>query len=384
MNQSLYQRKSYQTIWIFVPLGEQANVVGLARIEPAPVPRILARRRTLKHNGPDIAIAQLNSRARGQFYSWLETLEHVLNPRERFIYNRHAREWKPFLDRYQRRVIRMFFFHMIFGYFMGSVLAQQYGVNSAFLDATTSLDVAFFFATHGPRDDYVAGQTDGLGVIYRFPYEYKPISVAQPDDFCSLPPAIDAVRVLEQSAEEDTEPRIMMEGFQRHCKAVYEETTNGRRKWSFPIGCIKTTRVWRQAAVVLVPDELRRDLPGKQEAVGGIVPPAFQYIEDLGFRRGVEAFYFRQDGTSAPVSSLTREHLWPRGDALLPLLVSGMTAVYPVRRFAPHFIPYRLDLIDAGFQKDGFRMICERYAQQHSLMLWSDDLRAVAMGRVIV
>ena len=215
-------------------------------------------------NGPEIAIAQLNSRARGQFYSWLETVEHLLNARERSIYNRHAREWKPFLDRYHRRTIRMFFFHMIFGYFMGSVLAQQYGVNSAFLDATTSLDVAFFFATHGPRDDYIGFETDGLGVIYRFPYEDAPMSAALPDDFRSLPPAIDAVRVLEQCAEENTDAGIMMEEFQRHCRDVYEETTNGRRKWSFPIGCIKTTRVWNQAAVVLVPDELRRDLPGQE------------------------------------------------------------------------------------------------------------------------
>jgi len=335
-------------------------------------------------NGAVVAILQLNSRARGDFYSWFEILERVLEPCEKQIFARYASKWKACLDRYHRRVIRSFFFHLVFGYFMGTALAQQYGLHSACLDMTASVDVGMFFATHGPADDYLAPLQDGVGIIYRLPYEFSRLQPLGTTEYYQLPPLIDVVRVLEDFAEPQPAEN-MMDDFQVHCRDVYQETNNGRSKWTFPQQSVKNTRVSRQAAVILVPDELRRDLPGKHPAVGGIIPSAFEYVEDLGARVGMETFYFRHTGTCPHDRRFTREYLWPREDPLLPPLISGLTAVYPPRRFAPHFIPYRLDLIDAGFQKDAFRMICEGFARKYPLVLWSEDgLRAVAMGKLVV
>ena len=58
-----------------------------------------------------------------------------------------------------------------FSYVMGSMISQQYGFQSGLLDATSSIEVAAFFATHGSPDYELIQPNDRYkyGVIYKIP-----------------------------------------------------------------------------------------------------------------------------------------------------------------------------------------------------------------------
>lgn len=335
----------------------------------------------------DVATMQRDRRVSGELLSWFEAIERAFPAGEREILNRHRDEWKAIIDRYHRRVIRMFFFYFNFGYLMGTILAQQYGLHSECLDATTDLDVAVFFATHNHVDDYAAPSRNGVGIIYRLPYpdEAAAQSRRSNTDFYSLPPLIDAAIALRERADPDMTLPGMHEAFWRHSNSVFHEDEANAAKWRLPRAAMEMTRVWRQKAVVILPDELRKELPDKKPGVAGIAVPAFQYVEDIGRRNGIERFYFRHTGSLPSAFRLGREYLWPREDPLVPVFASGMTSVYPLGRFSPHVIPYRLDLIDCGYGRAQFEAACVSAARRHPLMFWDEDTReALANGAVVL
>jgi hypothetical protein len=333
-----------------------------------------------------VAVWQLNNRARGRLLSWTEALNEQLTPAEQQILSQNAKLWQPSIDRYHRRIIRMLFFQFIFGYFVGTILSQQYGLSSELLDATADLDVALFFATHDHQNDYVSPIQQGTGIIYRFPVDSGVSEVSRDaySAYYSLPSMIDAVHALKQCAAPNGEDADLFGAFYRHCASVYNEAEENALKWRFPEFAFERTRVWHQKAVVILPDELRKDVPGKRAGVGGITVPAFQYIEDIAFRVGTEKFYFKQTGRLPAGFALNREYLWPRDDPLIPLIASGMTCLYPVQRFSPHYIPYRLDLIDAGYDEESFHAMCKVYASYNPLIFWDDDSMLASKYGVVV
>ena len=337
-------------------------------------------------NGSPVAAMQFNNRAQGRLLSWDEALSQVLTPAEQQVLSQNAKSWQPFIDRYHRRIIRMFFFYFIFGYLIGTAFSQQYGLSSECLDATTDLDVALFFATHDHQDDYVSPIQQGTGIIYRFPFDAGASETPRDaySDYSTLPPMIDAIHALKQCATPNGNDADLFKAFYRHCASVYNEVEANALKWRFPEFAFERTRVWHQKAVVILPDELRKDVPGKRAGVAGITIPAFQYVEDIAFRAGTEKFYFKQTGRLPAGFALNREYLWPRDDPLVPLIASGMTCLYPAQRFSPHYVPYRLALIDAGYEKDSFRAMCEAYAYDHPLIFWDDDSMLASASGVIV
>lgn len=332
------------------------------------------------------AVRQLNSRARGSLLSWFDALSQELTPTEQQLLMQNAPNWQPSIDRYHRRIIRWFFFYLIFGYLIGTTLSQQYGLSSECLDATTDLDVALFFATHDLQTEYLLPVHGGTGIVYRFPLDTCASETPRDaySNYYALPPIIDAIHALRQCMAQNEHDATLFEAFYRHCISVYRESEANALAWRFPETAFARTRVWHQKAVVILPDELRKDLPGKRAGVAGITVPAFQYVEDIGFRTGTERFYFKQNARLPTGFALNREYLWPRDDPLVPLIASGMTCLYPPQRFYPHYIPYRLDLMDAGYAKDDFRAMCEAYACIHPLLLWDDDSMLVSQSGVVV
>lgn len=319
--------------------------------------------------GKDVAAMQIQARRQGRLLSWLDALSHCLTDKEQEIFKTYFDDWSPYIKRYHRRTIRMFFFYFLFGYTFGTLLSQQYGMNSGCLDATTDLKVAIFFATHDHKEDYATPKKQGVGVVYRFPY--KPASMENIKfghaKYYALPPMIDLVPVVKKYLSDWQEVRDMTAHFVQHALKVYLDSETKAAEWTFPEAALELTRFWRQSAALLLPDELRKDNPEMKPGVAGINVPAFQYIEDLEAREGTEKFYFKHTGELPRDFSLSREYLWPREDPYLPILASGMTAIYPLRRFLPHIIPYRLDLIDPGYGKKEFLHFMESLALENPI-----------------
>lgn len=307
-------------------------------------------------NGKDVAALQIQARRQGQLLSWFDSLANCLSDKEQEIFNKYFSDWKPIINRYHRRTIRMFFFYLLFGYTFGTLLSQQYGMHSGCLDATTDLRVAIFFATHDHGEDYTTPKKEGVGIIYRFPYKTENLEKIKfgHAGYYTLPPMIDYVPVMKKYLNDWQELRDMTAHFVQHGLKVYLDSEKKAADWTFPAEALELTRFWRQSAVLLLPDELRRDDPKKMPGVAGINVPAFQFIEDLAAREGMEKFYFKHTGDLPRDFSLSREYLWPRKDPYLPILAGGMTAIYPLHRFLPHIIPYRLNLIDHGYGKEEF------------------------------
>jgi hypothetical protein len=319
-------------------------------------------------NGQDVARLQVNKRLGGDLLSWWDALGMVLSADDDSVFRKYREEWQPVIDRYHRRAIRMFFFYLLFGYTFGSLLAQQYGLNSACLDATTSLDVAAFFASHTHQNDYAAPLASGVGIVYRFPHDQAhsdQINLAH-GNYYVLPPTIDVLSLVKRQVGPGNAEEVMGR-FEHHAHAVYSESEEVAADWTFPEAALEKTRFWRQAAALVIPDELRKDLPGKKAGVAGITIPAFQYVEDLTTRPGVEKLYFLHTGALPSRRGLTREYVWPRDDPYVPMIAAGMTASYPVERFLPHPIPYRLDLIDPGYGGEEFVRFCRDVASAHPL-----------------
>ena len=101
------------------------------------------------------------------------------------------------INNYHRRIYRTERFAALFGYTLGHTIAQQYGFASEALDATKSLDVAFFFATR-ESTDFQAIPKNGIGTLYRFPFPANDVGSAPLDkyNYYTLPSMIDVKDVI--------------------------------------------------------------------------------------------------------------------------------------------------------------------------------------------
>jgi hypothetical protein len=292
---------------------------------------------------------QVHALSDGRLVTWEDALLKYFSEPEREIYHRYEDQWQVYIDSDHRRTLRNNGFIKPFGYLLGTTLAQQYGLSSEGLDATLDPDVAAFFATHLSERDYSQVETAGLGIIYRFPFvasdvRCRPLSEY---NYYDLPTTtLDLSDVLYRFERSEINPANVREIFKCYYGATYREQLRDFDLLMLSRGSVALSRIAHQRAVIIFPDELRKD-PG----------PQFHHTGEL------------------PASiAISREELWPRDDPFLEIIVSIMTGYYPLRAFEDDVMPHRLDLIDAGFDKDNFLQICQELALHgRPLDLVSDD-----------
>ena len=266
-----------------------------------------------------------------------------------------------FVDRFHRHTFLTDVMVSACGYLIGSLISQHYGFYSGLLDATTSADVAAFFATHAaPEYELFCGtSTDRLGVIYRFPNLAPNLtpSVAFETDYYRAPGTVGThslLTALEADVSIEGSLRTLRQCFQmRTCPEVAQRRYDLLK---FPRGAISRSRIGRQKAVVVIPDEIRTSVPtytshpatGMPIITSNSTWECQQSIEDLHYRSKVQCFYF-QHSRIDPVPQLNAAYLWPNeGDYFLLMIAylfaSGLGAyVYP-----SVILPQRLDLIEPG------------------------------------
>lgn len=310
-------------------------------------------------DGIDIPLTQ-----EGEAYvPWIEALHQCLSSEELSLFNENWEHWSILLNNFHRRQYRMDRLVDLFDYTLGTTIAQQYGLSSEGLDATKSLEVALFFAIHESRD-FRTIKTDGIGVIYRFlfPLNDMASSPVRKYNYYTLPSIVDARDVIYRYETESLERAECRRCLDTYIGAHYIDGLRNPNLLFLPTGFYDSTRVSRQDAVIIFPDEIREDLTDRKPGIGGIVFPKYRYIEDLSARDGVEKFYFRHSGNLPEgVANITREYLWPRDDALLETVVRIILSANPIRRQQAK----RLDLVDVGFEN-------ERFALQAAEKYWVD------------
>jgi hypothetical protein len=317
-----------------------------------------------------------------------------VHPRQHELAKRHMPVTKILIDEAHRGQIRQLAFLQPFGYALGMTLAQQYGFSSELLDFTSRPDVALFFATHcDPTYTFVPGAAikaryeSDTGIIYRLPSNEGAIKYERLDHFnyYSCPAQVHlsdlCLRFEDKSSPEMMDQlvdEIGVEGQQFLANAAipipqfseFSLTTVERasrqklsaigqylhlyyhgggiryyRLLDTPAGSFETSRLGRQAAVAVLPDELREEEPGPDGRNA-----SFQAVEDVSERPGCERFYFRHTEHSSETVSLTREFLWPERDDYFKVLVSQVLDPASERYyFGKHWIPKRLDLVSPGY-----------------------------------
>jgi hypothetical protein len=313
------------------------------------------------------------------FLSWADAVRSVLPESDLEVYRSNAGEWNVRIDNYHRRTFRNELLVRLFGYTLGTTFAQQFGLSSEGLDATQSLSVACFFATHHSLD-FLTMADAGVGVIYRFPFPANDVA-ARPlsaFNFYNLPSIIDVEDVFYRFEHEelDLEDGIAcMRGYLTAALTYHVESLGILR---LPRGFMASSRVQRQQAVIILPDEIREDLTDRDPGIDGIRFPKYRYVENLKARPGVQRFYFRHTGRwPDSIPRFTREELWPRDDFLLETLVLLAAASYRLRQA----IPKRLDLIEGGYAPEEFlsylKTLYDRY--RFSFVTPQEGLAPVAL-----
>ena len=317
-------------------------------------------------NDTDILVAQQNSQS---YVQWRDAIQRVLSNDDFEIFLSNQDQWMVLINNYHKRLYRTGSFFQLFGYALGTTFAQQYGLSSEVLDATKSIDVACFFATHNSQD-FQTLQSDGIGIIYRFPYEPSDIvsSHLSEYNYYNMPSIVDLQDIMYRFEKPGLNKEDSIKCFEYYFGAVFTKAFNDLDLLFLPEGFFETTRVSKQKAVIIFPDEIREDLPDREPGIDGIVYPKYRYIENLSTRKDVEEFYFRHNGTiPAEAKYLRREYLWPRDDDLLQFVVSIMMAQYPLISSAK---PQRLDLIDGGYEQVQFNDYCVDLSQRYRISLF--------------
>jgi hypothetical protein len=294
------------------------------------------------------------------FVPWLEALGRVLSAREYDRFSRNKDHWMLRINNYQRRIYRMDRFIALFGYTLGTTIAQQYGFSSEGLDATKNIDVAFFFATHNSTDFREIVQ-EGIGVVYRIPFEPNDVASVPINhyNYYTLPSIVDAKDVVYRFEVEgltSTDSRMCVDTY---VGASLIDGFQDSNLLVLPDAFYRTSRIDKQDAVIIFPDEIRQDDMERSQGVDGIRFPKYRYVEDLAAREGVQKFFFRHTGNlPSEVAKIKREELWPRDDLLLDVVVRIVLGDYRMRDNHPK----RPDLIDGGFDNEEFaRSASERY-----------------------
>jgi hypothetical protein len=339
--------------------------------------------RALKDLGA--VMRQQTALGEGHVLRWDSAVRAGLSSEELQIYEEYAQAWRPLVDSYHRRCIRNAFFTP-FGYLLGTTLAQQYGLSSEGLDATKSLQVAGFFASYEYESGFAQPRKDGIGVIYRFPLHGSDIGVRKLNqyDYYSLPSIIDTEDVLYRFERPGLDLKDALKCFELYDGAVYMDGLQDTDLFFLPEGALRQSRITAQQALIILPDEIRKDLPHRSPGAGGITFPAFRYIEDWSSRNEVEKFYFQHTGNAPECAKLRREDLWPRNDPFIPIIVAILTAVYPLSTFIPDIMPQRLDLIDGGFDHADFLRLCEEMAINHHMVLYNHEaMQGARVGAIV-
>ncbi|MBC8876270.1 MAG: hypothetical protein H8E44_43135 [Planctomycetes bacterium] len=290
------------------------------------------------------------------FVPWQDAAQQELSDHERQIYGYNSREWDPRINNYHRRLLRDNLLVRLFGYTLGTTFAQQYGLSSEGLDASKSLAVACFFATHDPAD-FVTVVDQGLGIVYRFPFPLNDIGTRPLSAFTyyNLPSIIDVEDVFYRFEHDGLRRSDSVACMLSYLSSVLTYGLQSTDMMLLPRGFLRSSRVHSQEAVIVIPDEIREDLPNRRPGPGGVTFPKYRYVEDLGSRRGVTRFYFKHTEVwPDKLKSITREHLWPRQDSLLDTLILLIASSYCLRQT----MPKRLDLIDGGYAPDEFFKHC--------------------------
>ena len=305
--------------------------------------------------------------------------------------------WKQIVDELQRGFIRHIAFLQPFGYMLGMTLAQQYGFASELLDFTSDLRVAAFFATHDyPTYRLFAGRkiAEGIdsqvGVIYRLPSTEGNVRYTRLDEYnyYSCPNQLHlkdlCIRFEDRSSPDIWQSYVESldyEDFHQMATAVYpslewrqleqdmfrtarsemdlEESidrflyhyfySTGVRHFRFldlPSSSFSRSRLGRQSAVMIVPDELRIEDPSDKSAT-------FQAIEDLKSREGFDSFYFKHSHAAPDLNDVNRENLWPKENDVFRTLISRvLLPSTPVYGYDNVTLPKRLDLVSEGYETE--------------------------------
>jgi hypothetical protein len=318
---------------------------------------------------PFIALEQ----AQETFVPWQRAVQRCLPEADFDIYLSNATQWNVRVDNYHKRLLRDNVLVRLFGYALGTTFAQQYGLASEGLDATKSLGVACFFATHDPSD-FLRVADEGIGILYRFAFPANDIATKPLSAFSyyNLPSIVDVEDVFYRF-----EHSCLSKSDSIACMLCYLTSvlTYGMDPQSsdmilLPEGFLHASRVHAQEAAIVVPDEIREDEPNRTPGPGGITFPKYRYIEDLASRPGVARFYFKHTGTwPEKLSSIRRERLWPRDDFLLETLVLLIASSYRLSQA----IPKRLDLIDGGYHPADFFSYCQELYDQYRYRFVTGD-----------
>jgi hypothetical protein len=302
--------------------------------------------------------------------------------------------WANVLDAMHRATIRQRAFLQPYGWVLGMTLAQQYGFSSELLDFTSDIRIAAFFATHdGPRYQFdgkklVGPAGAGVGVIFRLPSAEGAVKHKRMDtyNYYTCPPQLHmrdlCLRFEDRSSPEMKEQYVgalteraraamanltiparvvggmltememkgrrlpLLTAVDRYLELYYQEGIRYYRLLDFPRGSFAASRLGRQSAVVIVPDELRVTArPGNQPDYA-----EFQAVEDLSAREGFERFYFRHSDRPPPLGDIAREHLWPTEHDCFKATVSRvLDPSTPQYAFAGIPIPKRIDMVSTGY-----------------------------------
>ena len=254
------------------------------------------------------------------------------------------------------------------GYLIGATISQHYGFHSGLLDATTDISIAAFFATHSPPDYNLTPKScgnDDLGVIYRFPRLDKPISLEELSkiDYYNASGTFvisENLRRFEDNISIEESLRTLGKCFEIRTK-INEPFCPADRRYEllkFPKGSVSSSRIGRQSAAVVIPDEIHKIAKASRSAtqpVSGLptITPeedilVQQSVEDISYRRAVTCYYFRHTSIE-PCPSISPEYLWPiEGDFFLLLIAYLFVSGYSYYLSPAFELPLRLDLIDKG------------------------------------
>jgi hypothetical protein len=308
---------------------------------------------------PEIAFQQ----DRQGFVPWLQAVEQTLSPEEFKTYLCNAAEWDIRINNYHKRLFREKVLFRLFGYLLGTTFAQQYGLSSEGLDATKSLGVASFFATH-ESPDFEKTMSEGLGIVYRFPFPANDLATQKlsKTNYYNLPPVVDVEDVFYRFERSTLEKHESIALVLCYLTSVFTYDLYSSDLLFLPNGFLRSSRVREQESVILIPDEVREDEPNRTPGYGGIIFPKYRYIEDLGSRPGVVRFYFKHAGAWPDrLESTRRERLWPRDDFLLETLILIIASSYRLSET----LPKRLDLIDGGYSQVEFSSFCQDLYEKH-------------------
>jgi len=206
---------------------------------------------------------------------------------------------------------------------LAMALAQQYGLSSTWLDATTSPEIAVFFATHDAPFYHAHKSTEELGVVYRWPRGNAIVSEnilrgLEDDRFQSLRASfhefVGRSPGLKQMVSgglsvQDAAGRVDI-------KTLVIEVASDKRdlqSLAMPQGACEQSRFGRQRSAFLSPATSLFDFSAlentKPEGEG-----AATVVGDLMVTHKGEAFCFHHTGESADIGNTDKFYLWPTNE----------------------------------------------------------------------